>query len=134
MSTLWTPEGEHHVPRNNSNNDQVVNSESYDPESMPNIDDMSPEEIEQMVEKVRTEVLSTPAIQIILNHVSGLGELAAIHLSVDKPDLESSKLAIDCLDAICQTIKDKVDSQISDAVSTMLNQLQMAWVNASSGK
>jgi hypothetical protein len=133
MSTLWTPEGEHRIPRENSANNKEPSIEPEQmTESVPNIDDMSEEELEEMVNKVRSEVLSTPAIQIILNHISGLGELAAIHLSVDKPDLNSARLAIDCLEAISTTIKDRVDAQISDAVDTMLNQLRMAWINASS--
>ena len=130
MSTLWTPEGEHRIP--NAKSGQKPASESLnDTSSLPDLENMTEEQIAEMVDKVRGEVLNTPAIQIILNHLSGLAELAAIHLSVDQPDLESAKLAIDCLEAIVEKIKDKVDDEISNAVTTMLSQLQVAWVNAS---
>ena len=38
-----------------------------------------------------------PAEVVVVNHVMGLYELAAIHLSSDTPDLVSAALAIDAM-------------------------------------
>ena len=75
MSTLWTPGGEHPV----------------DPENAPpssDFSELSPEEQEQAealaaeMAAVREQLAAAPAEIVVANHLMGLYELAAIHLSI----------------------------------------------------
>ena len=75
MSTLWTPGGEHPV----------------DPENEPpssDFSELSPEEQEQAealaaeMAAVREQLAAAPAEIVVANHLMGLYELAAIHLSI----------------------------------------------------
>src|SRR5690606_18498971 len=49
--------------------------------------------------ETRRQVLEAPAAVVIANHAMGLYELAAIHLSAERPQLDEAKLAIDALAA-----------------------------------
>ena len=75
---------------------------------IPGLDDfqsefeqLSPEEQQQIREaeeamaEARERLSSVPAEVVITNHVMGLYELAAIHLSAEQPDLAQAALAID---------------------------------------
>ena len=54
-------------------------------------------EIEAAMAEARARLADVPAEVVVVNHVMGLYELAAIHLSSDTPDLVSAALAIDAM-------------------------------------
>ena len=99
MSSLWTPGGEHNVPRDPE--PAVGAPTGLEPEmedaiaaSLPDgitLDDLSPEQLAQAEEAiremaaVREQVLSAPAGDVIANHAMGLFELGALHLSQQTP-------------------------------------------------
>ena len=50
---------------------------------------------ETALAEARARIAQTPANVVVVNHVMGLYELAAIHLSANPPRLAESALAID---------------------------------------
>ena len=75
----------------------------------------------------RERLLQAPASAVVANHAMGLFELAALHLSQQKPDFVQAGLAIDAMAAIVDGLGDRLD----DAVPTLqegLQQLRMTYV------
>ncbi len=140
MSSLWTPGGEHEVPRQpasppsgggpGAEERQVL---EVDAETAAALEAMSPEEraqAEQMIAEMaqaRAEIASTPASVVIANHAMGIYELAAIHLSQQPPNLTEAGIAVDALAALVRAL----EGRLGDNEATLhqaLNQLQMAYV------
>jgi hypothetical protein len=77
--------------------------------------------------RLRDELARTPAEVVVANHAFGLFELAALHLSLQPPQLEQARLAIDALAALVDALGDRLGEglpQLSDGLS----QLRMAYV------
>ena len=145
MSSLWTPGGEHEVPRDTPPADEpaVGAPTGLDPEmedaiaaSLPDgvtLDDLSPEQLAQAEEMIhemaaaRERLLQAPASAVVANHAMGLFELAALHLSQQTPNFAEAGLAIDAMSALVDGLGDRLD----DAVPTLqegLQQLRMTFV------
>lgn len=107
---------------------------------IPGLDDfqsqfeqMSPEEQQQIaeaqqaMEESRARLASVPAEVVVTNHVMGLYELAAIHLSSEQPDLAQAALAIDALACLV----DGLGARLGPEAATMadaLNNIRLAFV------
>jgi hypothetical protein len=146
MSSLWTPGGEHPVDRSAPaapQHDPPAADPSLDDEiaaALPEgvtLDDLSPEErarAEAMVKEMaeaRGRLLETPAATIVANHGMGLYELAALHLSQERPNFTEATVAIDGLAAIVE----KLDGRLGEAEATLkeaLDQLRMVFVQLKS--
>jgi hypothetical protein len=79
------------------------------------------------MEELRDQLARTPAEVVVANHAFGLFELAALHLSLQPPQLDQARLAIDALAALV----DGLGSRLGDAgpqLSDGLSQLRMAFV------
>ena len=63
---------------------------------------MSDEEVEAQMAELRDRLARTPAEVVVANHAYGLFELAALHLSLDPPQLSQARLAIDALAALVE--------------------------------
>jgi hypothetical protein len=147
MSSLWTPGGEHEIPRDQPTTPAETPSQGaptgLDPEmedaiaaSLPEgvtLDDLSPEQLaqaEEMIQEMaaaRERLLQAPAAAVVANHAMGLFELAALHLSQQTPDFTEAGLAIDAMAAVVDGLGDRLD----DAVPTLregLQQLRMTYV------
>ncbi len=119
MSTLWTPGGEHPVdPENESSSD---------------FSELSPEEQEQAealaaeMAAVREQLAAAPAEIVVANHLMGLYELAAIHLSQQPPKMDEASLAIDAMSAVL----DSLEGRLGEAEGTLkdaLHQIRLAYV------
>ena len=119
MSTLWTPGGEHPVdPENESSSD---------------VSELSPEEQEQAealaaeMAAVREQLAAAPAEIVVANHLMGLYELAAIHLSQQPPKMDEASLAIDAMSAVL----DSLEGRLGEAEGTLkdaLHQIRLAYV------
>ena len=84
-------------------------------------------EAQQAMEESRARLSSVPAEVVITNHVMGLYELAAIHLSAEEPDLEQASLAIDAVACLVDGLGDR----LGDDAPTMrdaLNNIRLAFV------
>jgi hypothetical protein len=84
-------------------------------------------QIEEAMAEARARLAHVPAEVVVTNHVMGLYELAAIHLSSDTPDLVSASLAIDAMGMLV----DGLGRRLGDDAPTMqdaLANIKMAFV------
>lgn len=122
MSTLWTPGGERPI-RKDSEPDA---GSPAAPSGRPEVE-MTEEELHAEMAAVRDKLAQTPAEMIIANHAFGLFELAALHLSIDPPQLDQARLAIDALGLLVDGLGDRLGDHGQD-LSAGLGQLRMAYV------
>ncbi len=107
---------------------------------IPGLDDfqsefekLSPEEQQQIaeaqqaMEETRQRLSSVPAEVVVTNHVMGLYELAAIHLSSETPDLAQAALAIDALACLVDGLGDRLGPEAPTMVDA-LNNIRLAFV------
>ena len=96
-------------------------------------DELDPEtadamaEAERAMQEARERLADVPAEVVVTNHVMGLYELAAIHLSAAPPDLHQSVLAIDAVACLV----DGLGERLGDDYATMqdaLNNIRLAFV------
>ncbi|MCU1392731.1 MAG: hypothetical protein JWM34_1159 [Ilumatobacteraceae bacterium] len=76
---------------------------------------------------VRRQLAEVPVEVVVTNHVMGLYELAAIHLSSAEPDLFSAALAIDAVACLVEGLGDR----LGDDAATMrdaLGNIRIAFV------
>ena len=79
------------------------------------------------MEDVRRQLASVPAEVVVTNHVMGLYELAAIHLSADPPDLVSAVLAIDAVACLVEGLGDRLGAD-TDVMRDALANIRLAFV------
>jgi hypothetical protein len=91
MSTLWTPDGERPIPR--ADQPPAGGSGPEPPEP-------TDEELAAELAEARDQLARTPAEVVVANHAYGLWELAALHLSLEPPQLDQARTAIDALAAL----------------------------------
>ena len=96
-------------------------------------DDLDPQtadalaDAERAMQEARERLAQVPAEVVVTNHVMGLYELAAIHLSASPPDLHQSVLAIDAVACLV----DGLGERLGDDYPTMrdaLNNIRLAFV------
>ncbi len=147
MSTLWTPGGEHRVPRESADEPQGQPGTAdggeggafggeldIDPETGLPIDPRTgepfdPEELAAMQEQLREaqeQLVSVPAAEIVQNHMMGLFELAALHLRRDPPDLDEARLPIDALGLLVDNLGDQLPA--GETLRGALQQIRLAYV------
>ena len=122
MSSLWTPGGERPVPRTPSEG----SPEAADTPDRP----LSEAEMRQEMAELRDQLAHTPAEVVVANHAYGLFELAALHLSLEHPQLDQARLAIDALGYLVEGLGPRLGEPAGD-LSTALAQLRMAFVQVS---
>lgn len=136
--SLWTPDGEHEVSNkpNQAKPAQNAGAVAGDPGDF-DLENLSPEEraqaeaMAQELQEARERLSQTPASLVISNHVMGLYELAAIHLSDTTPRLSEAKLAVDAMGALL----DALEGQLGEHEETLRgarSQIQLAYVQVSS--
>jgi hypothetical protein len=84
-------------------------------------------EAERAMQEARERLADVPAEIVITNHVMGLYELAAIHLSASPPDFRQSVLAIDAVACLV----DGLGERLGEDHATMrdaLNNIRLAFV------
>ena len=128
MSTIWTPGGERPVGR------PEPEGQAAPP---PGVDDLageelSDEELQARMEQLRAQLAHTPAELVIANHCYGLFELAALHLSLQPPQLDQASLAIDGLGLLVEGLAGRLGEQ-EQQIREALAQLRMAFVQIKSG-
>ena len=143
--SLWTPGGEHEVPREDatSADETVPRPPDMDEEALaealgiPSLAELSDEEraqleaaVTQMAETER-QLATTPADVVIANHAMGMYELAAIHLRQSPPNLDPARLAIDALAALLDGLRGRLGENEA-TLQQARTQLQQAFVAISS--
>ena len=130
MSSLWTPGGEHPVDPKIGENQP---SDEPQPASVPDLESLSPEEQSQAealareMAAVREQLASTPAALVVANHLMGLYELAAIHLSQQPANMDEASVAIDALGAVVEALPDRL-GEAEATLRDALHQIQLAYV------
>ena len=133
--SLWTPDGEHEVPRELARPGPVEEASGGIP-GAPSLDDLSPEERAQAeamaaeLAEARARLAETPASLVVANHAMGLYELAAIHLSDDPPKLDEAKVAIDGMGALVDALPGRLGEH-EETLKAARSQIQLAFVELS---
>jgi hypothetical protein len=105
----------------------------HDFDDFDDLDDLDPQtadalaEAERAMQEARERLAEVPAEVVVTNHVMGLYELAAIHLSASPPNLQQSVLAIDAVACLV----DGLGERLGDEYPTMrdaLNNIRLAFV------
>ncbi len=129
MSSIWTPGGE--VPIGDDDHDDADGTLGAEvPEELLGPDgEVDPDLYRQMQEQMaaaREQLLETPAAVVVANHVMGLYELGALHLTSDPPNLQEAALAIDAVALLVENLEGRLaeEATLVDA----LNQIRMAFV------
>lgn len=79
------------------------------------------------MDDVRRQVAEAPAEVVVVNHVMGLYELAAIHLSAPQPDLSAAALAIDAVACLVEGLGDRLGAD-APTMRDALNNIRLAFV------
>ena len=127
MSTIWTPGGERPVGRP----DQDPPSPAGAPDDVGDAE-LSDEELQARMEQLREQLAHTPAELVVANHCYGLFELAALHLSLQPPQLDQASLAIDALGLLVEGLGGRLGDQ-EQQIREALAQLRMAFVQIKGG-
>jgi hypothetical protein len=118
MSSLWTPGGERPVGREPEPQTATPPGDSREP---------TEEELNKQMARMQEELAKTPVEVVVANHAFGLFELAALHLSLQPPQLDQARLAIDALAALVEGLAGRLgehEGQLRDGLA----QLRMAYV------
>jgi hypothetical protein len=83
------------------------------------------------MEELRRQLANTPAEIVVVNHGFGLFELAALHLSLQPPQLPQASLAIDALAALVEGMEGRLGEQ-ERTLRDGLSQLRLAFVQIKS--
>jgi hypothetical protein len=84
-------------------------------------------EAEQAMAEARSRLAQVPAEVVVTNHVMGLYELAAIHLSATPPDLHQAVLAIDAVACLVDGLGDRLGPEAT-TMRDALNNIRLAFV------
>lgn len=145
--SLWTPGGEHEVPREPAPADGAEDAPRARPTDMDeealaealgigSLADLSDDEREQLeaavaqMAETERQLATTPADVVIANHAMGMYELAAIHLRQDPPNLSEARLSIDALSVLLDGLQGRL-GQNEQTLNQARVQLQQAFVAVS---
>jgi hypothetical protein len=84
-------------------------------------------EAQEALEDARRRIAEAPAQVVVVNHLMGLYELAAIHLSSVPPKLDDASLAIDALAALVEKLGDRLGEH-TDTMRDALSNIQLVYV------
>jgi hypothetical protein len=82
---------------------------------------------EAALAEARSRLAQTPANVVVVNHVMGLYELAAIHLSANPPRLLESALAIDAVACIVEGLGERLGEEFTTLTEALAN-IRLAFV------
>jgi hypothetical protein len=79
------------------------------------------------IEDARRRVAEAPPEVVVTNHVMGLYELAAIHLSAEQPNLPAAALAIDAVACLVDGLGDRLGPDAATLRDALAN-IRLAFV------
>ena len=137
--TLWTPGGEHQVPRDPQPESTGEAGADIGPGAEQiDLDDLDPEDRERAeailaeLAAARERLAAAPPEVVVANHAMGLYELGAIHLTADPPRPAAARLAIDAMGMLVEGLA----GRLGDSEPTLreaLQSLRMVYVQQTSG-
>src|SRR5207249_7651038 len=128
--SIWTPGGERPVPP------REPDAPPPPPPTAPGrgrddvdeaVDEAVDEETAARLQELTEQLARTPASIVVANHVMGLFELAALHLSQRPPNLSQAQLAIDAMAAIVEGLGSRLE-QSEATLKEALAQIRLAYV------
>jgi hypothetical protein len=128
VSSLWTPGGEHRVP---PPSDEPETEPWDEADDGPDIDPAAAEEMTRQLAEAQRRILAEPVENLVTNHVMGLYELAALHLSAEPPNLAQARLPIDAMGILVEQLGDRLPEPAT--LASALQQLRLAYVELSRG-
>lgn len=127
MSSLWTPGGE--VPVDRDRPPQEASAAASSGAPGPSEGAPGEEELRAQYEEMQRQVLEAPAADVVAQHAAALYELAAMHLSQERPRLADARLVIDALTALVEGLQGRL-GPAEEPLAAALPQLKMAYVEA----
>jgi hypothetical protein len=138
VSSLWTPGGEHKVPRpdepGSGSGDQRDSPRGGSPPSRgptgDPADDGGAEDREPTEDELRElarQLAAAPPEDVVANHCYGLFELAALHLSQTPVNVPAARLAIDAMGLLVDGLGTRLGAH-AGALADGLTQLRLAFV------
>ena len=127
MSSLWTPGGERPVPRPGEESRSAHDPAGTGPGAETQAREPTEAEIRQQMAELQDRLARTPAEVVVANHAYGLFELAALHLSLDPPQLDQARLAIDAFGYLVEGLGGRL-GEAAEELSTALAQLRLGFV------
>lgn len=94
-------------------------------------DETAIDDAQQAMYDARNRLGSIPAEVVVSNHVMGLYELAAIHLSAEPPALREAALAIDAVGCLVEGLGERLGED-SDTLANALSNIRLAFVQIKS--
>jgi hypothetical protein len=135
--SLWTPGGEHRVPREQDERPAEpaprLEPGAPDFDGADPLADLSPEEREEArllaaeMAEVRRQLAEAPAEVVVANHVMGMYELAAIHLGHQPPNLDRARLAIDAMGLVVEGLPGRL-GEAEPTLREALRQIRSVYV------
>lgn len=86
------------------------------------VDPAQAEAMAKELSEARNRLLEADVADVVVNHAIGLYELAAIHLTAEKPNFDETRLAIDALKALVEALKGRLgegEPMLADALSSL---------------
>ena len=117
MSSIWTPGGERPIRPEPAAGPAGPAGLGDDDEH-----ELSPEEMQQQMLALQQQLAETPAAEVVANHCFGLFELAALHLSLQPPQLGEATVAIDALNAIVEGLTGRLgqhEGQLKEGLASL---------------
>jgi hypothetical protein len=100
---------------------------NQDPTQQPIEIDPESEEALAALAETRQRIAEVPASIVVVNHVMGLYELAAIHLSAEPPRLDEAVLAIDAVACIVEGLGSRLGEEYK-TLQDALGNIRLAFV------
>jgi hypothetical protein len=104
-----------------------VDPETSNSNGDPQVDDTLVDEALDAMADVKRQLAEVPAEVVVTNHVMGLYELAAIHLSAEPPDLFQAALAIDSVACLVEGLGDRLGDDAA-VMRDALGNIRLAFV------
>ncbi|MGH9186616.1 MAG: hypothetical protein ACRD0U_12505 [Acidimicrobiales bacterium] len=138
--TLWTPGGEYPVggkePESGAAEGPSLGRGGPDEDPLAGLSEEDRTRLEEAaaeMAEVRQQLASIPAEVVVSNHLMGLYELAAIHLSQEPPAFEPARLAIDALGAVVEGLAGRL-GEAEPTLKDALGQIRLAFVQVKSSQ
>ncbi len=144
MSSLWTPDGERSVAQAASPDLEVQDELSGDPLRAAaaaigvDLDSLTAEEKSQLqselneMMRVRREVASTPAAEMLANYLMRFFDLATIYLEGEPPAFAEAATVIEAFRSVLDGLGDRLGEH-RPMLTEALGQLQMVFVQVKQG-
>lgn len=121
MTEQTSPAG----PGDESGHDDRLDEDDLDGERGEPADQVA--EAQAAIDEARRRVAEAPVEVVVVNHVMGLYELAAIHLAAERPDLRGAALAIDAVACLVDGLGERLGPD-TPAMRDALNNIRLAFV------